>query len=68
MIGRGWHKDVAVLLLALVIVSLIAFSVYAHWLEYSRPEATRLCFYTPIMLLPWIPGLCVLIVLAWNAR
>lgn len=64
----GWHKDTAILLLALVIVSLFAFSVYMHWLEHSRPEATRLCLFTPVMLFPWIPGLCVLILLAWNAR
>lgn len=59
-------KELGILCLALALVSLFAYAIYANWAEYH--ETNRLCFYSPVMLFPWVPALCVLIFLAWKSR
>ena len=66
-----WPRELGTLFLALALASLFAWAVYAHWAEPEpAPEmrGARLCFYSPVMLFPWVPGLCVLVFLAWKAR
>jgi hypothetical protein len=64
-----WQRELGTLVLALALASLFAWAVYAHWAEpETEPVRGRLCFYSPVMIFPWVPGLCVLVFLAWKAR
>jgi hypothetical protein len=70
MMALSRQKEPALLFLALACVSLFAWAVYAHWAEHahSTPETARLCFFSPAMLFPWVPALCVLVFLWWKGR
>lgn len=71
MMAPSWRKELGILMLALACVSLLAWGVHAHWTAEqasAEEEEARLCFYSPVMLFPWIPALCVLLFLAWKSR
>ncbi len=60
----------AVPLATIACTLLITASAYVLWVEHTGANdmARKLCFYSPAMLLPWIPALCVLIFVAWSPR